>query len=102
MMDQISLIPTDVAELARRRGLAAARQTREAERTLLFRKLVRMKRQADQLRGWIVQREADAGASPEIQRMVDWVKAELAGLDEFLDPSKLSGLIRARDLFPEV
>jgi hypothetical protein len=101
-LNQISLIPDDVAELARRRGLAAARQTREVERTSLLRKLVRMERQAEQLSGWIAQREADVESCPEIQRMVDWVKAELAGLEEFLDPSKLSRLLHTRNLFPEV
>ena len=79
----------------------AARRTREAERTLLLRKLVRMERQADQLRGWIAQRKADVGASSEMQRMVDWVKAELVGLEEFLDPSRLSRLLHTRNLFPE-
>jgi hypothetical protein len=102
IMNQISLIPSDVAELARRRGLAAARRTREAERTSLLRKLVRMERQAGQLSGWIAQQEADVGTSPEIQRMMDWVKAELVGLEEFLDPSKLSRLLHTRNLFPEV
>jgi hypothetical protein len=102
IMNQISLIPSGVAELARRRGLAAARRTREAERTSLLRKLVRMERQAGQLSGWIAQREADVETSPEIQRMVDWVKAELVGLEEFLDPSKLSRLLHTRNLFPEV
>jgi hypothetical protein len=102
IMNQISLIPSDVAELARRRALAAARRTREAERTSLVRKLVRMERQVDQLSGWVAQREADVEPSPEVQRMVDWVKAELAGLEEFLDPSKLSRLLHTRNLFPEV
>jgi hypothetical protein len=102
IMNQISLIPSDVAELARRRGLAAARRTREAERTSLLRKLVRMERQAGQLSGWVAQREADVETSPEIQRMVDWVKVELVGLEEFLDPSKLSRLLHTRNLFPEV
>jgi hypothetical protein len=102
IMNQISLIPSDVAELARRRGLAAARRTREAERTSLLRKLVRMERQAGQLSGWVAQREADVETSPEIQSMVDWVKAELVGLEEFLDPSKLSRLLHTRNLFPEV
>jgi hypothetical protein len=101
-MNQISLIPSDVAELARRRTLAAARRTREAERTSLLRKLVRMERQVDQLSGWVARREADVETSPEIQRMVDWVKAELVGLEEFLDPSKLSRLLHTRNLFPEV
>jgi hypothetical protein len=102
IMNQISLIPSDVAELARRRGLAAARRARETERTSLLRKLARMERQAGQLRGWIAQREADVGTFPEMQRMVDWVKAELVGLEEFLDPSKLSRLLHTRNLFPEV
>ena len=102
-MNQIDLVvANDAEELTRRRGLAAARRTREAERTLLLRKLVRMERQADQLRGWIAQRKADVGTSSEMQRMVDWVKAELVGLEEFLDPSKLSRLLHTRNLFPEV
>ena len=102
IMNQIDLVvANDAEELTRRRGLAAARRTREAERTLLLRKLVRMERQADQLRGWIAQRKADVGASSEMQRMVDWVKAELVGLEELLDPSKLSRLLHTRNLFPE-
>jgi hypothetical protein len=114
VMHEISLIPSDVQELARRRALAAARLTRENERTELLRKLVRMEREAEQLRGWIAQRQADqlrgwtahrqaeVSASHEIQRMVDWAKAELAGLEAFLDPLKLSQLLIARNLFPEV
>ena len=103
IMNQIDLVvANDAEDLTRRRGLAAARRTRETERTLLLRKLVRMERQADQLRGWIAQRKADVGASSEMQRMVDWVKAELVGLEEFLDPSKLSRLLLTRNLFPEV
>jgi len=102
IMNQIDLVvANDAEELTRRRGLAAARRTREAERTLLLRKLVRMERQADQLRGWIAQRKADVGASSEMQRMVDWVKAELAGLEEFLNPSRLSQLLQTRNLFPK-
>ena len=100
-MNQISLIPSDVAELARRRGLAAARRTRETERTLLLRKLFRMERQAGHLRGWIAQWEADVEVSPEMRRMVDWVKAELVGLEEFLNPSRLSQLLQTRNLFPK-
>jgi hypothetical protein len=114
VMHEISLIPSDVQELARRRALAAARLTRENERTELLRKLVRMEREAEQLRGWIAQRQADqlrgwtahrqaeVSTSPEIQRMLDWAKAELAGLEAFLDPLKLSQLLIARNLFPEV
>jgi hypothetical protein len=113
VMHEISLIPNDVQELARRRALAAARLTRENERTELLRKLVRMEREAEQLRGWIAQRQADrlrgwtahrqaeVSASSEIQRMVDWAKAELAGLEAFLDPLKLSQLLISRNLFPE-
>jgi hypothetical protein len=114
VMHEISLIPSDVQELARRRALAAARLTRENERTELLRKLVRMEREAEQLRGWIAQRQADqmrgwtahrqaeVSASPKIQRMVDWAKAELVGLEAFLDPLKLSQLLIARNLFPEI
>jgi hypothetical protein len=101
-MNQISLIPSDVAELAHRRGLAAARRTRETERMLLLRKLFRMERQAGHLRGWIAQWEAGVEVSPEMQRMVDWVKAELLGLEEFLNPSRLSQLLQTRNLFPKV
>src|SRR5882762_3794232 len=94
IMNQIDLVvANDAEELTRRRGLAATRRTRETERTLLLRKLVRMERQADQLRGWIAQRKADVGASSEMQRMVDWVKAELVGLEEFLDPSRLPSFL---------
>jgi hypothetical protein len=102
VMHEISLISSDVQELARRRALAAARLTRENERTELLRKLVRMEREAEQLRGRIAHRQAEASASPEMQRMVAWATAELAGLEAFLDPLKLSQLLIARNLFPEV
>jgi hypothetical protein len=68
-----------------------------------------MEREAEQLSGWIAQRQAhrgwtahrqaEASASPEMQRMVDWAKAELAGLEAFLDPLKLSQLLIARIYF---
>jgi hypothetical protein len=102
IMNQIGLVASDAEELARRRGLAAARRTRETERTLLLRKLVRMERQADQLRGWIAQRKADVGVSPEMQRMLDWATAELVEIERFLDLSRLSRLLHTRNLFPEV
>jgi hypothetical protein len=102
IMNQIGLVASDAEELARRRGLAAARRTRETERTLLLRKLVRMERQADQLRGWIAQRKADVGVSPEMQRMLDWATAELLEIERFLDLSRLSRLLHTRNLFPEV
>ena len=101
-MNQIGLVASDAEELARRRGLAAERRTRETERTLLLRKLVRMERQADQLRGWIAQRKADVGVSPEMQRMLDWATAELVEIEGFLDLSRLSRLLHTRNLFPEV
>jgi hypothetical protein len=102
IMNQIGLVASDAEELARRRGLAAARRTRETERTLLLRKLVRMERQASQLRGWIAQRKADVRVSPEMQRMLDWATAELVEIEGFLDLSRLSRLLHTRNLFPEV
>jgi hypothetical protein len=102
VMHEIGPIPSDVQELARRRALAASRLTRDNERTELLRKLVRMEREAEQLRCWIAHRQAELSASPEVPRMVDWAKAELAGLEAFLDPLKLSQLLITRNLFPEV
>jgi hypothetical protein len=102
VMHEVGPIPSDVQELARRRALAASRLTRDNERTELLRKLVRMEREAEQLRCWIAHQQAEVSASPEIPRMVDWAKAELAGLEAFLDPPKLSQLLIARNLFPEV
>ena len=101
VMHEIGPIPSDVQELARR-ALADSRLTRNNERTELLRKLVRMEREAEQLRCWIAHRQAEVSASPEIPRMVDWAKAELAGLEAFLDPLRLSQLLIARNLFPEV
>jgi hypothetical protein len=102
VMHEVGPIPSDVQELARRRALAASRLTRDNERTELLRKLVRMEREAEQLRCWIAHQQAEVSASPEIPRMVDWAKAELAGLEAFLDPLKLSQLLITRNLFPEV
>jgi hypothetical protein len=102
IMNKIGLATTDAEELARRRRMATARRTRESERTSLLLKLVRTERQADQLREWISQRKADDEATPEMQRMVDWARARLSGMEGFLDPPELSRLLHTRNLFPEV
>jgi hypothetical protein len=113
-MNATSLTPGDVQEFARRRALAATRLTRESQRTELLQKLLQMEREAEHLRGWIAQRQADhprgwiahrqteVSTSLELQRMVDWAKAELIRLEAFLDPLNLSRLLIARNLFPEV
>jgi hypothetical protein len=102
IMNKIGLATTDAEELARRRRMAAARRTRESERTSLLLKLVRTERQADQLREWISQRKADDEATPEMQRLVDWARARLSGMEGFLDSLELSRLLHTRNLFPEV
>jgi hypothetical protein len=101
-MNEMSPFPNDAENLGRRRGLAAARKTRESERTLLLQKIARTSRQATELRGWIAQWGAIEGMSPEIERMVDWARARLSVMDNFLNPSTLARELHTRNLFPEV
>ena len=100
-MNQISLIPSDVAELARRRGLPPRGEPAKPSGRCCSVSSSGWNGKPAILRGWIAQWEADVEVSPEMRRMVDWVKAELAGLEEFLNPSRLSQLLQTRNLFPK-
>ena len=90
-------------EIDRRRGLAKARRERESHRKALLSKLIRTERQAAQLRAWLANQESNIAqiADPDIARMTDWARAQLALLDTVLDPSRLADDLRARKLFPE-
>jgi hypothetical protein len=94
---------SDVEELAHRRRLAAARQSRNTEREALLQKLIETERKALELRGlvalWEMKGEA---ASPEIRRLIKWAKETLSDMERFLLPTELTKLLETRDLFPDV
>jgi 16S rRNA C967 or C1407 C5-methylase (RsmB/RsmF family) len=101
-MNEMSPFTNEAEQLGRRREMAIARKTREAERTSLLQKLVRTERQATQLREWIAQRKVDDAPPSEVQRMVEWAQARLSAIEEFLNPLALSRQLHTRNLFPEV
>lgn len=90
-------------ELERRRELAKARRTRETRRESLLRELSRNARKAKELRQWLQDAEAaGAGAaSPDVARMLGWVRAKLAELERSLAFSRLEEFLRENELFPE-
>lgn len=91
-------------ELARRRSLAKARRERESNRKSLLSKLIRAERLAERTRHWIstYEKHATETARPDLTRMLDWARNQLASLDAIADPSKLTEDLRERKLFPEV
>jgi hypothetical protein len=102
-MSDIRPARSDVEELAHRRTLAAARQSRNTEREALMRKLIQTERNALELRGWIERWEMKGGAaSPEIRRLIKWAKETLLGMERFLLPTEVTKLLETRDLFPDV
>jgi hypothetical protein len=94
---------TGVEDLAHRRRLAAARQSREIERASLLQKLIETQQKALELRKWITQWETkEQASSPEVQRLIKWAKATLSDSENFLLPTELTKLLEVRGLFPEV
>lgn len=77
-------------ELDRRRHrLVKARRERESHRKALLSKLIRTERQASQLRSWLANQESNIARipDPDLARMMDWAREQLALLDAVLDPS---------------
>jgi hypothetical protein len=102
-MSDISPAKSNVEELAHRRGLAAARQSRNAEREVLLQELIQTERKALELRGWITQWEIKAeAASPEIRRLIKWAKQILLDMERSILPTELTKRLEMRDLFPDV
>jgi len=102
-MNNSKAVRNDVEELARRRRLAAARKSREIERASLLQKLIETQQKALELRKWIAQWETkEQASSPDVQRLIEWVKATLSDTESFLLPTELTKLLEVRGLFPEV
>ena len=102
-MSDIRAARSDVEELTHRRGLAAARQSRNTEREALLQKLIETDRKALELRGLVAQWETKGEvASPEIRRLMKWAKETLSDMERFLLPTELTKLLATRDLFPDV
>jgi hypothetical protein len=102
-MSDIRSARSDVEELAHRRRLAAARQSRNTEREALLQKLIETERKALELREWVAQWEMkEEGALPEVRRLINWVKETLSDMERFLLPTELAKLLETRDLFPDV
>jgi hypothetical protein len=102
-MSDISPVKSNVEDLAHRRRLAAARQSRNAEREALLQELTQAERKAFELRGWITQWELKAdAASPEIRRLIKWAKQILLDMERSILPTELTKRLEMRDLFPDV
>ena len=70
-MNNTMPVRNDIEELAHRRRLATARQSREIERASLLQKLIETQQKALELRKWIAQWETkEQVSSPEVQRLI--------------------------------
>jgi hypothetical protein len=92
------------SDLDRRQQMATARRQREGERRALLAEFVDAMRRADELRKWIgaYGRPTGEHSHSELRRMREWTEAQLKELDLFLEPERISMVLRARELFPEV
>jgi len=55
------------------------------------------------LREWIERQDQNiAMQDPDLNRMIEWARSELAKLEAILDPVKLTAELRTRKLFTEV
>lgn len=103
IMNNSRAVRNGVEELAHRRRLAAARQSREIERASLLQKLIETQRKALELREWIAQWETkEQASSPEVRRLIKWAKVVMSDTEAFLLPTELTKLLEVRGLFPEV
>ena len=101
-MHDANTLKFEADDLGGRQELAVARRRRESERQAVLEQFVNAKRRADDLRRWIDDCAAAGGARPELQRMREWAKARLREQEHFLDPDRLSTMLRQSDLFPEI
>jgi DNA-binding IclR family transcriptional regulator len=65
-------------------------------RKALLSKLIRTERQAAQLRAWLANQESNTARNPDpdLARMLDWAREQLASLDSVLDPAEAIDLAR--------
>jgi hypothetical protein len=102
-MNKIHPVRSELEELAHRRRLTTARQSRATERSALLEEIIQTEQRALELREWLVRQETRGeNPLPEIRPLIQWAKAALADMQRFLAPSELTKLLQARDLFPEI
>lgn len=91
-------------ELARRRQLAKKRKEREEARIAYLRELVKLQREADDIRSWLASLPLDvvADQSTELGRMLLWAKDRLADLEKRTTVDAASVELDGKALFPEV
>lgn len=92
------------AEFTRRRELAKQRKEREQARVDYLRKLVKLQREAADIRSWLASLPAHASAetSTELGRMLIWARERLAHLERRTTVDAAAVELKGKSLFPEV
>lgn len=92
------------AELARRRGLAKQRKEREQARVDYLRKLVKLQREAADIRSWLASLPAhvSADSTTELGRMLLWARERLDKLERRTTVDAAAGELKGKALFPDV
>ncbi|MGX5775368.1 hypothetical protein [Methylorubrum zatmanii] len=90
------------AELRRRRELAKARQEREKSRAAFFDGLLRLRRDADDLRKALAEmtRDVRSGDHEQVARMMAWGEERLRGMEKRLKLEWIEGGLTEAKLFP--
>lgn len=91
------------AELQRRRHMAKARADREEKRTQYLSRLLRMRKEADEIRGWLssLNHENPPAADTSLGRMIAWTRERLVRLDQETSLGAVVAGLDGKSLFPD-
>ncbi|MGA9795899.1 MAG: hypothetical protein WBQ17_10250 [Rhizomicrobium sp.] len=91
-------------ELCRRRDLVKRRNERERQRLAYWRKIARAQREIEVLRQWIERNQINDGdgSGDNVNRMMSWIQARLATLEESISVENVDQVLESKKLFPEI
>ena len=86
------------------RAIARARQERENRRSEFLQRLIRISKEADDLRSFLARLREQMSSSPSgaLLRMLEWTEAKLKELVDKIEPDRIASSLREDNLFPEV
>lgn len=86
------------------RAKVRARKERETRRSEFLQRLIKISKEAEELRSFLDRLRLKMSTSPssELLRMVEWTEAKLKELEGKIATDRIAGSLREDNLFPEV
>lgn len=86
------------------RAIACVRQERERRRSEFLQRLIRISKEADDLRSFLARLRVQMASSPsgELARMLEWAEAKLEELQGEVSADRVAASLREDSLFPVV